>query len=117
LARNIAQVEHALEVLLAASPVLEITSCLLDERVDRYPRKRPICPRVQVGEPLEDGKLRACFFRRHSTVSSTGAWSESNRLPKRRRSSGQAAALPASSPRTMIWSMLPASGSLNPARS
>ncbi len=72
-ARHVTQLEHALEVLLAAPPVLEIAPCLLDERVDRRARKRPVRARVQVGESLEDGELRTCLFRRHPMVSSTGA--------------------------------------------
>ncbi len=71
--RHLAQLEHALEVLLAAAAFDEIALHLLDDRVGCRARERAVRARVEIRVALEHRKLCACLLERHPTVSSTGA--------------------------------------------
>ena len=67
------QLERTLEVRRPAAAVLEIGLLLGGHRLDRRAGERPVRARVQVGEPLEDGELRASLLEGHSNLVSTGA--------------------------------------------
>src|SRR4029077_3931769 len=107
----LAQLEDLLDVRLAAAALGRVAVEPRANRVDRRLRERAGGARVQVRVALEDGELRACLLEVHPTTASTGAWSDSTRPSTTRRSSGHAEGPSrSSSPRTRIWSMLPASG-------
>src|SRR6478672_3133761 len=100
--RLFAEREAPLEPLLPAPPVLEIVSRLVDHRVGRRTRDRPVRARVEIRVALEHGELRAGFLEGHPTWSSTGAWSETSRPSTLRRSSGHTSGGVDGRPRTRI---------------
>src|SRR5204863_3891177 len=104
-ARGLAQREHLLDVRLPSAPALEIAALAGRHRLHGRCRERPHRAGVEVGEPLEHGKLGAGLFEVHVSVLSTGAWSESSMPFRPRRWSGQTTSGPASAPRTRTWSM------------
>src|SRR5205814_765932 len=100
-----AQLEHALEPRLAAAPLLLVVAGPLLHRLQRRACERPERPRVEVRVAIEHRKERPRFRVCHSTSRSTGAWSESTRPPRIRRSTGQTCGGPAARPRARMWSM------------
>ena len=69
----LAELEHALEVLLAEAAVGEIGVELLLHGRRRRARERAERPGVQIREPLEHGEERPAFLGRHPILISTGA--------------------------------------------
>ena len=116
LADSLPQLDHLLDVRLAAPALRQVALEPCPKRVDGRLRERAVRAGVEVGVALEDGELGAGLLVSHSTIASTGAWSESTRPSMTRRSSGHAdGPSRSSSPRTRIWSMLPASGGEKPS--
>ena len=67
------QSEDTLDVLPAGATLVQNPPLLCVHRLHRRPGERAGAAGVQVRDPLEDRKLRACLLERHSIVTSTGA--------------------------------------------
>ena len=59
--------EDPLDPFLPAPPMLEIAPRLVDHRVGRCTRDRPVRARVEIRVALEHGELRAGFLEGHPT--------------------------------------------------
>jgi hypothetical protein len=87
-AHALAKLEHGVDVRLPTAAELEVGELLGRHRLDGRTRERAHRARIQIGDLVEDGELRAGFVEVHSS-SSIGGWSDSSMPSTRRRSSGQ----------------------------